>query len=239
LGFYKFIQKHDIFGVGKHNEHYVPKPYITPTMIGQKMQLDIKFVPTECLQGQALKDFVQDGVRYYQYTFIDECSRERFLWWTNERSGYETAKAIRRAIVHFGYIPKIIQTDNGLEFTNPKGTDQSKVHYADFVMNYYNIEHKLIRAYTPRHNGKVERSHRNDQARFYNITKFSSLEDLRNKGRDYLVRSNNIPSSALTSEDGKRKWLSPNQKREEMIALSKFKKEIEKDMSVLKLTYSA
>ena len=29
------------------------------------------------------------------------------------------------------------------------------------------IEHKLIKPRTPRHNGKVERSHRKDQERFY------------------------------------------------------------------------
>ena len=31
----------------------------------------------------------------------------------------------------------------------------------------YNIKHKLIRPYTPRHNSKVERSHRKDNEYFY------------------------------------------------------------------------
>ena len=30
-----------------------------------------------------------------------------------------------------------------------------------------NIKHKLIKPYIPRHNGKVERSHKKDQDRFY------------------------------------------------------------------------
>ena len=34
------------------------------------------------------------------------------------------------------------------------------------------IRHKLIRPYTPRHNGKVERSHREDQKRFYSCHSF-------------------------------------------------------------------
>ncbi len=42
------------------------------------------------------------------------------------------------------------------------------------------IRHKLIRPYTPRHNGKVERSHREDQKRFYSCHSFYSLEDFEN-----------------------------------------------------------
>ena len=34
------------------------------------------------------------------------------------------------------------------------------------------IRHKLIRPYTPRHNGKVERSHREDQRRFETVPNF-------------------------------------------------------------------
>ena len=59
------------------------------------------------------------------------------------------------------------------------------------------IEHKLIKPYTPRHNGKVERSHRNDQQRFYSSLSFYSLDDLQVQMKAYLKRSNNIPSSSL------------------------------------------
>ena len=46
-------------------------------------------------------------------------------------------------------------------------------------------------------NGKVERSHRNDNERFYNNLKFYSLEDLRYQAKLYLKRSNNIPMAVL------------------------------------------
>ena len=39
------------------------------------------------------------------------------------------------------------------------------------------IQHKRIRPYTPRHNGKVERSRREDQKRFYSGHSFFSLDD--------------------------------------------------------------
>ena len=44
-----------------------------------------------------------------------------------------------------------------------------------------NIKHKLIKPYTPRHNGKVERSHKKDQERFYHNKVFFSFEDLVNR----------------------------------------------------------
>ena len=59
------------------------------------------------------------------------------------------------------------------------------------------IKHHKIRPRTPRHNGKVERSHRNDNERFYSFLTFYSLEDLRYQGKQYLKRSNNIPMQVL------------------------------------------
>ena len=69
-----------------------------------------------------------------------------------------------------------------------------------------NILHKTIRPRTPRHNGKIERSHRNDNNRFYQFLTFLSLQDLNVKGAKYLKHSNNICSSALG-------FLTPLQKR--------------------------
>lgn len=48
---------------------------------------------------------------------------------------------------------------------------------------------------TPKHNEKVERSHRNDNEKFYDYLKFYSLEDLIKKEKAYLQRSNNIQNS--------------------------------------------
>ena len=62
-------------------------------------------------------------------------------------------------------------------------TDTCKLH---------NILHKTIRPRTPKHNGKVERSHRNDNNRFYQFLTFSSLQNLNVKGAKYLKHSNNI-----------------------------------------------
>ncbi len=46
--------------------------YDTPTELGQKWQMDAKYVPTVCYVGS-------DGEKFYQYTMIEEASRERYI----------------------------------------------------------------------------------------------------------------------------------------------------------------
>ena len=179
----------------KHNGHYD-----TPTQIGIKWQMDVKYVPIVCYTGA-------DGERFYQYTMIDEASRERFIYPYKEASSYSTKDFVQRAIMYFGYAPEVIQTDNGAEFTHFKKTKQ--IHALDKLCKELNITHKLIRPRTPWHNGKVERSHRNDQERFYNHLKFYSYDDLLGQMKRYLRRSNNIPMAVLG-------WKSPLQKRYEL-----------------------
>lgn len=163
-----------------HNK-YTPKKYDTPTLIVIKWQMDVKVIPKQSYTGE-LPD------KFYQYTVIDEASRERFIYPYKEQSSIDF---IKRAITYFGYKPKIIQTDNDQEFTYTIKTDRT--HPVDDLLNSLDITHKLIKPRTPRHNGKVERSHRNDQQRFYSYLKFYSYNDLILQMKAYLKRSNNIP----------------------------------------------
>lgn len=162
--------------------------YDTPTEIGEKWQLDVKYVPTACYSGN-------DDEKFYQYTVIEEASRKRFIYPYKEQSGYSTVDFVKRAITFFGYAPKIIQTD--------------RVHIFDRFCIKNRIEHKLIRPRTPWHNGKVERSHRNDQERFYNFLKFYSYDDLLVQMKRYLRRANNIPMAVLG-------WKSPQKLHNEL-----------------------
>lgn len=181
----------------KEKKQYLPKPYDTPDRLGVKWQLDVKHVPKECYTGEISEKF-------YQYTVIDEASRERFIYPFLEQSSYSTILFVEMAIKHFGYSPKIIQTDNGTEFTYIVKTD--KIHPFDIYCAERGITHKLIRPRTPRHNGKVERSHRNDNERFYSRMSFYSYEDLKTQMRRYLRRSNNTPMQTLG-------WMTPMERR--------------------------
>lgn len=175
--------------------------YDTPKELGIKWQMDVKYVPKACCAKK-------EEQQYYQYTMIEEASRERFIYPYMEQSSYSTIDFVQRAIRYFGYQPKTIQTDNGSEFTHTSKTD--RVHPFDVFCKQHQIEHKLIRPRTPWHNGKVERSHRNDQERFYNYLKFYSYEDLLLQMNRYLYRANRIPMQILG-------WLSPVQTRKQLL----------------------
>lgn len=134
-------------------------------------------------------------------------SRQRFIYPYREQSSYSTIDFVKRAIRYFGYRPQIIQTDNGFEFTYPK--DYKRIHPFDLFCEDIGIKHKLIRPRTPWHNGKVERSHRNDQERFYNFLSFYSFNDLKEQMYRYMRRSNRIPMAVLG-------WISPIEKRSQL-----------------------
>ena len=59
------------------------------------------------------------------------------------------------------------------------------------------LEYKVIKPHTPKQNGRVERSHRKDQERFYYKRVFYSLEDLRNQGKEWRKEYNNFPMRPL------------------------------------------
>ena len=195
----KFSEGMKIKGTSKKKHN---KKYATPKNIGEKWQIDVKYVPKEC------KVNIAEDKNYYQYTCIDEASRERYLEWYEEISPENTVDFVKKSIKYYGYKPKEIQTDNGIEFTY----NQSKIkkeHPMDTLLNKLKIRHHKIRPRTPEHNGKVERSHRNDNERFYSYLKFYSYEDLIRQGKAYLQRSNKIPMAVLG-------YLTPKEKREEL-----------------------
>ena len=103
-----FYQKINI----KNTSKYVPKKYDTPKQLGIKWQVDVKFVPICCHS-----DKIPEDKKFYQYTCLDEASRERFLYWYDEHTPANTVDFIKRCISYYGYKPLEIQTDNGTEFT--------------------------------------------------------------------------------------------------------------------------
>lgn len=157
------------------NPKYTPKPYEKMDYPGQRGQIDVKFVPKSCLVGEAAID---GG--FYQYTFIDEYSRFRYLEAFKEHSTYSSAEFIKHVVKKFPYAIECIQTDNGSEFTNRfNASKEGTPTLFENTLAQLGICHKLIKPYTPRHNGKVERSHRKDNEYFYASHKFFSFDDFK------------------------------------------------------------
>ena len=183
---------------------YEPKAYQQMMRPGQRVQIDVKYVPMNCLT----KELREQGERYYQYTAIDEYTRLRVLWFAKERSTYESGEFIKVIVKKFPFKIEEVQTDNGFEFTNRLNYNTSirdrKTKF-ESTLEELGIKHKLIKPYTPRHNGKVERSHRKDQERFYYKKIFYSFEDLVNRAKYWVKEYNNFPMRLL-------KWLCPKEK---------------------------
>lgn len=180
-----------------------PSEWISGTYPGDKVQIDVKYVPQECMTEE-LKDKKE---KYYQYTAIDEFTRIRYTWFTNEHSTYMSSEFVKRVIKYFPFKIETIQTDNGFEFTNKLSWNTSvrnRKTLFESTLEDLGIKHKLIKPYTPKENGRVERSHRKDQERFYYKNVFYNLEDLRNKGKEWRKEYNNFPMKPLG-------WLSPNE----------------------------
>ena len=179
---FRVMKKMGMASPSKPQNQYVPKPYEQMTYPGQRVQIDVKVVPLCCLANPEQ--------RLFQYTAIDEFSRLRFLGAYPEQSTFSSADFLEKATAWFkrrSVTIECVQTDNGPEFTNRFTTSRDKPSLFENTAQRLGIRHKLIRPYTPRHNGKVERSHREDQKRFYSSHRFYSLfqqaSGLAKKGR--------------------------------------------------------
>ena len=204
---YRVMQRLGIYNKApSKKKEYEPKPYQQMTYPGERVQIDVKYVPAKSLTKEVKE---KDG-RYYQYTAIDEYTRQRVLWASKEHSTYASVEFLKVIIKKFNYKIECVQTDNGSEFTNRLTTYRDKKTIFEKALKEQGIEHKLIKPKTPRHNGKVERSHRKDQERFYYNKVFCSFEDFKNRLKYWEKEYNNFPMKPLN-------WLSPNEKYLEYI----------------------
>ena len=96
-----------------------------------------------------------------------------------------------------------VRTDNSFEFTNRFSNSKRDI-FTLFEAAELHIRHKRIKPYTLRHNGKVERSHREDQRLFYDTHFFHSLDGFGGQLAAHQSRTNNRPMRPL-------KWLSPDE----------------------------
>lgn len=163
---------------------------------GELVEIDVKYVPSPI-----------KNKKYYQYTAIDTASRWRYLKIYDEQSSFNSICFLQEVMTRFKYTIQSIKTDNGSIFTNyyvgmTKRSDLTvkTVHSLDLFCHKHNMIHYLIDPGKPAQNGRVERSHREDQEKFYEQHKFRNILDLQNKlilWNDYY---NNLEHCSL---DGK------------------------------------
>ena len=165
------------------------KPYKRAEYPGQKLQLDVKFVPGKC---------IVNGGKYYQFTAVDECTRWTFREIYDEHSTFSAKDFLVKLVKSALFSIREIQTDNGTEFTNAllvvKGKHKTLFEAA---LEQMDILYHRIRIATPRHNGKVERQHRTDTQRFYSRLRMFNLEDGRKQLAIYQKKSNDHIKTCL------------------------------------------
>ena len=110
-------------------------------------------------------------------------------------------------IQKFPHKIQAIKTDNHSTFTNyyigtNKRSDMTvkTIHPLDIFCHQNNIIHYLIDPGKPTQNGKIERSHGEDQRKFYELNTFKSLKDLKGKIIKWNECYNNLEHCSL---DGK------------------------------------
>ena len=173
---------------------------------GELMEIDVKHVPGKVA-----------GRRYFQYTAIDTAGRWRHMEVFDEETTYHSIKFLEIVMKRFPHPIKAVKTDNGSIFTNyyvgtNKRSDQTvkTIHALDRFCAEHGIIHYLIDPGKPAQNGTVERSHREDQEKFYEQNVFKDLRDLKKKLKRWNMYYNDLEHCGLNGK-------SPNEFLEEYI----------------------
>lgn len=171
-------------------------PYETKQwQAGEMVEIDVKWVPGRI-----------NGDRYYQFTAIDCASRWRYLQAYSFQSNDYAVQFLRELADIAPFKIKSVKTDNGSIFTNryePHALSLRKLprpHAFDVMCDIMRISHYLIDPGKPAQNGKVERSHRTDQQKFYDEMKFKSFEELKYKLRLWNMFYNNTKHCGLNGK---------------------------------------
>jgi transposase InsO family protein len=183
--------------VRKYRVKKIKYKYIKATLKpGELVEIDVKYVPGTIA-----------GRRYFQYTAIDCASRWRYLNVYDEQTSDHSVRFLKEVIEIFTYEIKAIKTDNGSIFTNYYlGTNKRSdllvktMHGLDIFCQKQKIKHFLIDPGKPAQNGKVERSHREDQEKFYEQHKFTSFKDLQKKMKIWNEYYNNLEHCGLNGK---------------------------------------
>jgi transposase len=160
---------------------------------GELIEIDVKYVPG-AIQSK----------RYYQYTAIDVASRWRHMEVYEEQANHRSIQFLKTVMNKFSHKIQAIKTDNHSTFTNyytgsNKRSDLTikTIHPLDVFCNKNNIIHYLIDKGKPNQNGTVERSHREDEEKFYQKNKFKNPQDLQVKIKLWNDYYNNLEHCGL------------------------------------------
>lgn len=183
--------------VRKYRVKKVKMRYVkVPLLPGELVEIDVKYVPGTILDKA-----------YFQYTAIDCASRWRYLEAYDAQTNHHSVLFLKKVVRVFPHRIRAVKTDNGAIFTNYYtgvgkriGQKTRTLHVLDRFCQEHGIIHYLIDSGKPAQNGKVERSHREDQEKFYEQNIFTSFSDLQKKMRRWNVYYNELEHCGLNGK---------------------------------------
>ncbi len=161
---YRVLKRHGVSRLpGKVGCRKVHTKRYNKRVPGHHIQMDVKFLIFRNKAGKKIKR--------YQYTAIDDATRVRALKIYQRHTQKNAIAFVDHIVAKFPFRIQQIRTDRGHEF-------QAQFHWH---VEDLGIRHAYIKARTPQHNGKVERSHRSDQEEFYQLLSYKDDVDLNKK----------------------------------------------------------
>jgi len=174
-GIYKVLKRNGLVKERRHKRK-ANKTYEAPKYLpGEKVQIDVKYVK---LIDEAAKRLGKKYRWVYQYTALDIATGIKCKVIYEDHDGRSSVDFLSKARLFYPFPIKIIQTDNGFEFTWRLHPEVTKTHPFTLQCQLYGYEHYLIPPAYPRANSHVERTHRIDEEEVYRGRTFTSLSQL-------------------------------------------------------------
>lgn len=174
-GVYKVLKRKGLIKPRKHRRRQ-NKTYEAPKYLpGEKIQIDVKYVKLIDEMAKRL------GKKYrwvYQYTALDIATGIKCKMIYEDHDGQSSIDFLSKVRMFYPFLIKIIQTDNGFEFTWRLHPEITKLHPFTLQCKLFKYEHYLIPPAYPQSNSHVERTHRIDEEEVYRGRTFTSLRQL-------------------------------------------------------------
>lgn len=174
-GIYKVLKRNGLIKERRHKQKQ-NKTYEAPKYLpGEKIQIDVKYVKLIDEVAERLKKKYR---WVYQYTALDVATGIKCKLIYESHDTQASMDFLSKVRLFYPFPIKVIQTDNGLEFTWRLHPEVTKIHPFTLQCQLYGYEHYLIPPAYPRANSHVERTHRIDEEEVYRGRIFTSLKQL-------------------------------------------------------------
>lgn len=136
-----------------------------------------------------------NGIKYYLFVAIDRATRTLFYKIYDSKTSSNAENFMKECLGFFPFGITHVLTDNGLEFTNrllknKKGKYCTKPSKLDVVCQENEIDHRCTKPFTPKTNGMVEKANDIIKTKTIKITRYNSLEEMKDDLMNFLVHYN-------------------------------------------------